>query len=86
MPKFDKSEKIADVLKKICPEGCPVCGENAFEGRIIGGIKNGRNETFDERIICSNCGTDLTAESDQGVAPLKRSERDVIRQMRDLKK
>ena len=82
MQESDRSKKIMDVLRDGSQKTCPVCGEGVAEKRIIGGVKNGKDEPFDERIICPVCGTDLTAENDQSVAPLKRSERDAIRQMR----
>jgi len=64
MTRFDKSEKLADAFKRIFPKGCPVCGEDATK-RILGGVKNGRDEPFDGRIICFNCGTDITAEYEE---------------------
>lgn len=81
MPKFDGSERILDVLNG-SRKTCPVCGEDVAEKRIIGGVKNGIDEPFDERIICPVCGADLSAENDGSLMSLKRSELDAIRQMR----
>lgn len=81
MPKFDGSERVIDVLKNRSSEKCPACGESMPEKRIFGGAKNGRDEPFDERIICPNCGADLTAESDESIIPLNRTDREILSQM-----
>lgn len=81
MPKFEGSERIVDVLKNKSQKTCPVCGEDAPEKRMIGGVKNGKDEPFDERIICPNCGTDLTAEDNDKIMPLEKKECETIRRM-----
>lgn len=83
MPKFDGSERVIDILKNRSPQKCPACGESVPEERIFGGVKNGRDDPFDERIICPNCGADLTAEENEKIKPLGRNAREIIRQMRN---
>jgi len=80
MPEFDKSRKIIDVLKNESPKKCPACGADDPEKRMLGGVKNGKDEPFDNHIICTVCGADLTAENNNELEPLGRIECTVIKE------
>lgn len=80
MPEFDKTRRIIDILENESPKKCPDCGAESPEKRIFGGVKNGKDKPFDDRIICSVCGADITAENNIELESLGRTERTMIKE------